>query len=74
MYSEQDQYIWCAVSFVYNKKPMTGFVRSDLTEGITINEALKNSSGNQSAQNQETENKTQEQNNQEQQMQNQCNN
>ena len=67
MYSEQDQYIWCAVSFVYNKKPMTGFVRSDLTEGITINEALKNSSGNQSAQNQETENKTQEQNNQEQQ-------
>lgn len=34
-YSDKDQHVWYAVSFVYNKKAMTGYVRSDLTEGIT---------------------------------------
>ncbi|MDO4188715.1 MAG: SH3 domain-containing protein, partial [Lachnospiraceae bacterium] len=35
-----DGKVWFAVSFIYNKQPQTGYVRSDLTEGISIDENL----------------------------------
>lgn len=31
-----DMNIWCKINFTYNKKPQTGYVRSDFTNGITL--------------------------------------
>lgn len=56
-YSDKDEHTWFAISFVYNKKPMTGYVRSDLTEGIEIRTASKPA---ENTENQNTENKTEE--------------
>ena len=38
--SDADGQIWYAISFLNNKKPENGYVRSDLTEGITPYESL----------------------------------
>lgn len=38
--SDADGQIWYAISFLNNKKPEKGYVRSDLTEGITPYESL----------------------------------
>ena len=38
--AEADGQIWYAISFINNKQPQTGYVRSDLTEGITTYESL----------------------------------
>lgn len=38
--SDKDGQIWYAISFLADKKPQTGYVRSDLTEGITTYESL----------------------------------
>lgn len=35
-----DDKVWYAISFLYNKQAQTGYVRSDLTEGITAYESL----------------------------------
>lgn len=33
---QADQNIWCKINFIYEKTPMTGYVRSDFTEGIVL--------------------------------------
>ena len=38
-----DDYIWYYISFVYNKTAMTGFIRSDLTEGIKADDSTAGS-------------------------------
>ena len=38
--ADGDGQIWYAISFIFNKTPQTGYVRSDLTEGINTYESL----------------------------------